>query len=203
MIFHTALADESTRGYWDNINNLTIQVDLDSLRAIEMWSRWLYGQPMWSEDDCHNVDDDLECLMDIHSLCAGLYNGNGRDYEGLNACMDAIRDLLLSEVHVPSAPISLLVPEDYQAETMVKMLAELLVHGKCVSDGRTKEWLEQNTGQCQWVLEAISNEFAKKAMGEAPPDLMGRGAHHVHLPGSNNNPSPRGRVWKGSSILRR
>ena len=31
-IFHTSLGDESTRGYWDSLNILTIKVDLDSPR---------------------------------------------------------------------------------------------------------------------------------------------------------------------------
>ena len=38
-IYHTALADETTYDTWGDINILTIEVDLESLRAMEMWSR--------------------------------------------------------------------------------------------------------------------------------------------------------------------
>ena len=199
MISHTALDDETNHGCWKSMDILTIRIALDSLRAIEMWSRWLYGLPMWSEYDCHNVDDDLECLVNIFYLCTGDDEGKGRDYDGLNACVDAIRDLVLNEAHVPTCPISVLVNEDYESDILIKMLAELLVHGKCVRDGRTKRWLEQNADQRPSLLKAVINEFAKKAMGEASPDTMARCAYHTHLPGSECDLGPRGRAWNGKS----
>jgi hypothetical protein len=192
----TTLADETTDKSGDQINVLTINVNLDSLRAIEMWSRWLYGQPMWSEDDCTDVDGDLLCLADILYLCGGHADGEGKDYEGLNACMDAIRDLLLNETHVSDSPTNILSDEARGSEIMVKMLAELLVHGKCANDGRTKKWLEQNKGGSQSLFEAVSNEFANKAMGKASPNLMAHCAYHTHLPGSECELVSRGRVSK-------
>ena len=59
--------------------------------------------------------------MDIHSLCVGLYSGESKDYEGLNARMDDIGNFLLSKIHLPSCLISMLLPEVNQAETMIKM----------------------------------------------------------------------------------
>lgn len=207
--FRTALADETTRGFWDDIRILVIRIDLYSLRAIEMWSRWLYGQPMWSEDDCDDVDYDLSCLMEIWHLCAGQEDGKGRDHEGLNASTDAIRDLVLNDIHVPKCLNCVL--EDFDefglyyksSDIMIKMLAELLVYGNCASDGRTKKWLEADEGAYPCFLAAISTEFAKKAMGEASPDLMARGAYHTHQLGSENDPSPRGRAWKSTLPIRR
>jgi hypothetical protein len=102
---------------------------------------------MWDEDDCKDVDHDLRSLTDILHLCGGHEDGKGRDYEGLNACMDAVRDLMLNETFVPENPIYELLGEDEDSDRMVKMLAELLVYGKCVSDGRTKKWLEENGGE--------------------------------------------------------
>ena len=43
-IHRTALDDETSHSCWDNIDILTIRVDLDSLRAIEMWSRWMWSR---------------------------------------------------------------------------------------------------------------------------------------------------------------
>jgi hypothetical protein len=202
-IYRTALADETTKKSGDHINILTIKVSLDSLRAIEMWSRWLYGQPMWSEDDCTNVDDDLVCLTEILYLCGGHANSKGKDYEGLNGCMDAIRNLMLNETHVPDSPIQVLSDELEHSEILVKMLAEVMVHSKYVSDGRTKKWLELNEGDNQSFLDAISNAFARKAVGEAAPDLMARCAYHTHPSGSECEPAPRGRAWTGKSRQQR
>jgi len=201
-IYRTALDEETNRGCWEAMEILTIRVDLGSLRSIEMWSRWLYGQKMWSEDDCQNPDIDLGYLMDIFKLCFGCNDGKGRDYEGLNACMDAIRDLLLNETHVPGFPIHVLMDKDQHSDTTIKMLADLLVYGNCVSDGRTKEWLEENDGEHPALLNAVSGEFAKKAMGEAPPDIMAHCAYHTHAPGSDCHISPHGRAWKGESTAR-
>lgn len=105
---------------------------------------------MWSEDDCTDVEDDLSSLADVVYLCGGHANEKGRDYEGLNACMDAIRALMLNETHVPDNPISLLLDELQGSQIMVQMLAGLLVHGKCARDGRTKKWLEQNGTERGW-----------------------------------------------------
>lgn len=200
-VYHTALADETCNlSTGDDIKILTVKVNLDSMRAIEMWSRWLYGQPMWSEDDCTDVEDDLSSLADVVYLCGGR-DGSGRDYEGLNACMDAVRDIMLNDIHVPENPISLLLDRLEGSEIMVQMLAKLLVHGKCARDGRTKKWLQQNEGGIRVLFEVVSNEFAKKAMGEEAPDIMARCAYHIHVPGSSCE--PRGSARSGMSIQRK
>jgi hypothetical protein len=87
--------------------------------------------------------------------------------------------------------------------SLVKMLAGILVHSKYVSNGRTKKWLELNEGENQSFLDAISNAFAKKAVGEAAPYLMARCAYHTHPAGSECEPAPRGRAWTGRSRQRR
>jgi hypothetical protein len=158
---------------------------------------------MWDEDDCKDVDHDLRSLTDILHLCGGHEDGKGRDYEGLNACMDAIRDLMLNETFAPEGPIHELFKEYAVSDIMIKMLAELLVHGKCVSDGRTKKWLEENGGEHQSFLDAISNEFVKKAMGKAAPDLMARGAYHITSLESDCDPSPRERASTGKETRRK
>ena len=182
---------------------LTIDTHLDTFRAVEMWSRRLYGQPMWSEDDCEDVDNDLYFMMGILDLCGGGADGKGRNYEGLNACMDAIRDLMLNEPHVPYDPINVLLDEQGDFEVMITLLAESLVYGNCVTDGRTKAWLEEKHGEHQTFLEAISSSFARRAMNEALPDVMARGVYHIRLPGSECDPSPRARASIGKAIRQR
>lgn len=49
----------------------TVDVDLDSHRALLLWSRWLYGKPMWEQKDCTDVSGDLACLVSIRTLCGG------------------------------------------------------------------------------------------------------------------------------------
>lgn len=158
---------------------------------------------MWSEDDCTDVDDDLDCLTEILYLCGGHADDKGKDYECLNACMDAIRDLMLNKNHVPCNPISVLSDEIECSELLVEMLAELMVYGKRVSDGRTKTWLEQNEGGSQPLLEAISNEFANKAMGKASPNLVARCAYHTHAPGDECQSAPRRSALNCKSLQRR
>lgn len=182
---------------------LTIDTHLDTFRAVEMWSRRLYGQPMWSEDDCEDVDNDLYCMMEILDLCGGRADGRGRNYEGLNACMDAIRDLMLNELHAPHDPINVLLDEHGDFEVMITLLAESLVYRKCASDRRSKAWLEENQGEHQTFLEAISSNFAKGAIKEALPDVMARGIYHIRLPGSDCDPSPRARASIGKTIRQR
>lgn len=57
-----------------------------------------------------------------------------------------------------------------------------------------------NQGENQSFLDAISNEFARKAMGEEAPDLMARGAYHISFPETDCDPSPRGRASTGKKI---
>ena len=119
--------------------------------------------------------------------------------------MHAIRDLVLNKIRVLSYLINILMVGEHhyeEANIITKMLAELLVYGDCVSDGTTKQWLEENEGEHQEFMMAVSNEFATKAMGEASPDIMARCAYHAHLPESECDTGPHGRAWEGKSIRR-
>lgn len=143
---------------------------------------------MWNAVDCEDVDLDLEGLTDIYKLCSRLDDGTGMDSNAINACVDAIRDILLSEVHVPQDPLGALGHAFSLNPMAIKMLAESLVWGRCASDGRTSRWLEEAEGS-KWsefseALETLSMGFAKKAMGGDSPDLMEPCAYHIHPPGT-------------------
>jgi hypothetical protein len=160
-------------------------VDLSSHRALMLWSGWLYGRPMWSPTTCEDVDDDLLCIVDIYQMCAGLPEEDEyKDYDGMNACLDAVRDILLDEVHVPSDPLLVLGPVVKRNPTATRMLTELLIYGKCSTDGRTQRWLQAAEGT-DWAqgsksLPALGVELTKKLMGREAPDLTARCAYHVY-----------------------
>jgi hypothetical protein len=170
---------------WDNIEDLTIQIGLSSRRALTLWSGWLYGRPIWSPSICRDVDRDLECIMNIYQICTGLTGEDEfNDYDGMNACLDAIKDILLNEVHVPGDPFNTIGDAFVEDKMAITMLAELLVYGDCASDGRTQRWL-QNGEVTDWkefseVHRTMSLEFARKLMGGEAPDFTARCAYHVH-----------------------
>jgi hypothetical protein len=110
----------------DNIEDLTIQVGLRSRRALTLWSGWLYGRELWTPANCNDVDDDLWCIMDIYHMCTGLTEEyKFKDYDGMNACLDAIRDILLDKVHLPVDPLGTMGDAFQENSTAINMLAEL------------------------------------------------------------------------------
>jgi hypothetical protein len=190
---------------WDELEILTIEVELRSCRALILWSGWLYGGPMWSPSICGDVDRNLVCIMDIYSMCDGCEFGLGRDRDGMNACLDAVRNLLLDESHVPRNLLGVLYCDFRSNSTAVKMLTELLVYGSCASDGRTQRWLQEAEGGRAGFTEALHSiglEFTKKLMGEESPDVTARCAYHVHPPGEGCG-VPKEDSSQGEYILQR
>lgn len=168
----------------DGTDFTIIVVGTDSIRALTLWSRWLYGLPMWTPIGMSAVDEDLMDVLDIYNWCAGLPDGKGKDYEGMNACLDAVRDILLNEAHVPRSPLSTLDDMIFKMSTTgIEMLVDLLVYGACATDGRTQEWLK-GAKRSSWAEfhQVLSLGFAKKVMGGDPPDFMAPGRYHVHPP---------------------
>jgi hypothetical protein len=156
--------------------------ELKSHRAPVLWSRWLYGSPMWTEEDCTDVDNDLACLVEIRDHCSHV---GGTDFDAVNACFDAIRQILFSDARSPSNPLEAMTNDvTYVKSKLFKMLVDVLVYGTCASNGKTRDWLHKVDGEYPKFFTALSHEFAKKVRGEAPPDLMARCAYHVHPKGS-------------------
>lgn len=146
---------------------------------------------MWEPNDCTNPKGDLACLTDIYDLCAGDRDGEGRDYEGINACLDAIREMLVCDFS-PSKPLynplSTLLKSLPEASCGRNMVIDVLAFGVCNSEGWTETW------QGNWfykikVFEVAERGFlfslssalarAGKAGGEKP-DPMVRCAYHEH-----------------------
>jgi hypothetical protein len=130
----------------------------------------------------------LADLASIYRLCGGSGRlcTTDKDLDALNACSDVIRQVLLHGVHLASNPLEVLGEQLDRADSGIfKMLVDLLVYGECASNGKTKGWLHSVEDKHPEFFKALSNEFAKKVMGETPPDLMGRCAYHTHVEGSH------------------
>jgi hypothetical protein len=157
----------------------TLVTELEPHRALVLWSRWLYGSPMWTEKDCTDAGNDLACLLAIRHHCG---HAGGKDIDAMNACSDAIRQLLLSDKHPQSNPLFKLQSQMMHPNggSLFQMMVDILVHRSCASQGRTRVWLQSVEGKYPEFFRALSHEFAKKVMREAPPDLMARCAYHLH-----------------------
>jgi hypothetical protein len=189
---------ESEQGYQTSLigtskgsNNAKINPLVTGLkhhRSLVLYARWLCGRPMWDPDDCTNPKGDLACLTDIYDLCAGDRNGEGRDYEGINACLDAIREMLVCDFS-PSEPLqnpldTLLrsLPEASRGRSMV---IDLLIFGVRARWG--KAWFNNWHAKLDVMGESESRfqtamimGFYRKEDGEERPDLMARCSYHEH-----------------------
>jgi hypothetical protein len=160
-------------------------------RSLVLYARWLYGRPMWDPVDCTNPKGDLACLTDIYELCAGDRNGEGRDYERTNACLDAIREMLVCDfspskpLHNPLSTLLKSLPEASRGRSMV---IDLLAFGVCYTKGWTETWQDSWFNNLK-VFEVAERGFlfslssglarAGKTGGEKP-DPMARCAYHEH-----------------------
>lgn len=176
-----SLSLDHTRVASDSIEVFTEEVELGSKRALVLWSRWLYGTPMWSQEDCKSVDEDLSSLASIYKLYAGDRNGDGMHCHALNACLDAIKQILLNEIYA----LSILVQEldeqlKWTTSIVSKMLVEMLVHGKDGGEGKTMDWPQDLEHKHHEFFGALGLELARTRMRKAPPNFMARCAYHTH-----------------------
>lgn len=50
---------------------------------------FLYGQPMWTYRSKEQIEEDWIDLLFVHHICEGF-----EDYDAMDTCLDAMRDLL-------------------------------------------------------------------------------------------------------------
>jgi hypothetical protein len=159
---------------------------------------------MWSPEDSECAEDDLEALVDIFNMCAGDLDDDGRDNDGRNASLDAIRMMLVHDFPLNNPlddPLHSLTPsvtDDPQGRNMVR---ELLVYGSCASEGRTKEWLENWDEDDVLFLASVAQEFAEAKASGVTPDPMERCAYHDHASVSDRLRCEQG-VRRPSSAVR-
>ena len=149
---------------------------------------------MWDSTDCIDASEDLISLANIHQMCAGDDNGKGRDCDGHNASLDAIREMLVYDfpfdnlLYNPVHTLLYFLPE---ASLGRKMVIELLVFGVCRSQGWTKGWLEDWHAELEDYDDAdfrfsvvMATGLATPEIIEGRPDPMVRCAYDDHSGGS-------------------
>jgi hypothetical protein len=171
----------------DSIEVVTVEVGLDYYRALELWSRWLYGSPMWDPEDCIDINGDLSSLASIYKLCSGFWWSvcQEHDSDGMNASLDAIREILVTQ-NCQLGPLFLLLSRQLEStESMVfKMLVDVLVYGNSDEQGDVMEWPQDLEDKHPEFFGALGLELARRKMGKARPDFMAPCAYHVHPAGS-------------------
>lgn len=171
----------------NSIDVVTVEVGLDSYRALELWSRWLYGAPMWDQEGCTDVDNDLSSLASIHRLCAGSWWSACPDHDsdGMNASLDAIREILVNQT-CKLGPLLLHLSRQLEStESMAsRILVDVLVYGGSVEQGDTTEWPQDLEEKHPKFFGALGLELARRKMGKSRPDFMAPCTHHIHPEGS-------------------
>lgn len=139
---------------------------------------------MWESKDCTHPNGDLVCLIDIYDLCAGDLNGDGRDYQAINACLDAIRDMLVydfSPFDELNNPLGTLFGSLLEGSVGRKMIIDLLIFGVCAGTNWSKTWFDnwyanlKIMGQSESRFQtSMIRVFLGERTGEQRPDLMAR-----------------------------
>jgi len=128
----------SIKAHQNSSDVSAVGVDLNSYHALSMWSRWLYGQPMWTRVDGIDTDELLTCLVSIYILCAGRYCDDDKDTTALNACTDAIRSILLTETFAMSRLLQEFGAQLESSDLMIhKLLVDMIAHKKFTGQKKT------------------------------------------------------------------
>lgn len=145
---------------------------------------------MWTEEDCTDVGEDLSSLASIYKPCSGFWwiACQDHDSDGMNASLDAIREILVTQT-CQLGPLFLLLSRQLEStESMVfKMLVDVLVYGDSAGPGDVMEWPQDLEDKYPEFFGALSLELARRKMGKARPDFMAFCAYHVHSEGSRCN----------------
>lgn len=170
----------------NSIEVVTVEVGLDSYRALELWSRWLYGNLMWTEEDYTDVNEDFSSLASIYKLCSGFWWSARQDHDSdsMNASLDAIREILVTQT-CQLGPLFLLLSRQLESnESMVfKVLVDVLVYGNSDEQGDVMEWPQDLEEKHPEFFGALGLELARRKMGKVRPDFMAPCAYHIHPEG--------------------
>ena len=152
-------------------------------RLWELYIGWLYGHPLWTRSQQHNIEEDFEqlALLWDDGRCDG-YDPNASD-----AAMDAIRELVTQHGEELNRPFhvldrwKLLDEGDYPCA----ILLDYMVYGQ---SGRVfAKWYDAyvNGGGSGRLDQGLADRFSAKAKAKSKrrdlPDLMERCRYHLHL----------------------
>jgi hypothetical protein len=162
-------------------SNVVIQVNmLDS--AKYRWCVWLYGQPLWKYGD-----DSNHAVLDI----GGIYRFSVEegDHGCANACLDAIREILVDQHHKIIIHLSTLLDFLVQTQEASQMLIDLLVYGPYATSGLTRDWLREMKVEPEFLsfFYRLSWAFATRVANEAAgdeskhPNIMELARYHISI----------------------
>ena len=158
--------------------------DLSSKRAVEIWTGFLYGQPMWTLRSEDTIKEDFWALFAVYTFARTYVHWFAED-----AALDAIR-VMLTEHDSALGDLTSLLAGLYEHEkfkSLVNMLMDFTVHGPSAEEARL--WAESDdVGEDKEVLKlkrALRFKFRMKAdferKGYDPTDLTLECLFHSHL----------------------
>lgn len=132
--------------------------ELSSRRAIEMWTSFLYGQPIWtlrseysSDDNSEGIiNDDFWALIAVYNLACAYEH-----YWAQDAALDALNVMLYEHADAAEDPLDLLIKiygSEIKSTRLFLMLIEVFEYGKFA--GKSRLWAEAvNDDDGEEILE--------------------------------------------------
>jgi hypothetical protein len=138
-------------------------------RAFGKFSGWICAKDILVLSDSSDLTSDLYDLTAIHYFSWDPEEDpSTRDKECLNACLNAIQQILIQKEKNLRNPLlgihSVIIRKHNNHPGRARILSQL-VHSECAVDGRTKTWLEQYLcypDRDTEFLEEVSVAFAEK-----------------------------------------
>lgn len=151
---------------------------------------------MWRQDQNGRpcADYESEALGQLFKMFSGSSDDDLSDFEGMNASLNGIREILVNNFHKCEEPLFELVDNLKRGHEMgMRMLVDLLVWGPCGSDrGGTGKWLDAVIAPLQGdyhdyssLTKPLLSDFARRIAGGEAPDYMAPCAYHIHPLGSS------------------
>lgn len=158
-------------------------------RAVELWSGFLYGQPIWPSSD-YVVEEDFIALVQIHSFAERNKDNNAQD-----ASIDAIRDIIRNHSSDLDDPFTHIFDRGDIISSPAKVLMDHVVDGDGDGDGeygeRVMHWTvyhlqrtprrDDDPGHlAQELCKMYIQKTIRESNGQASPDLTARCRYHSH-----------------------
>jgi hypothetical protein len=163
---------------------------LSDRQAVEMWTGFLYGQPMWTLRDRDSIKADFQALIAVQG-----FSYNYTHYFAQDAALDAIRVMLdgHSDVLGDLLPTLIELYCKFRFQTLANMLMDFAVfRGSADENERWAQWAvsdddddDGDSGKMFGLKNAVFSRLQLKVTlerdGGGPPRLMLPCLYHSHL----------------------
>jgi hypothetical protein len=162
-------------------SNVAIKISMPDT-AKERWCAWLYGQAFWQ------YGEDLDnALLDIGAICR--FSVEEGDHECVNACLDAIHEILVDEHDKVTIRLHTLLEFLVQTMEVSQMLIDVLVYGPYAASGLARDWLREMKVEPEFLpfFYRLSWAFATRVANEAAgdegkhPNIMELARYHLPI----------------------